>query len=60
MQEMSERYWKQFAAMEKMVNYYNSMSNWLSQQVAQMAGQNPQPQGGETSRERDAKRAGSR
>lgn len=42
MQEMSERYWKQFAAMEKMVNYYNSMSNWLSQQVAQMAGQNQQ------------------
>ena len=37
-----ERYWKQFAAMEKMVNYYNSMSNWLSQQVAQMMGQNQQ------------------
>lgn len=42
MQEMSERYWKQFAAMEKMVNYYNSMSSWLSQQVAQMMGQNQQ------------------
>lgn len=36
MAEMSERYWKQFAAMEQMVNYYNSQAQWLSQQVAQL------------------------
>lgn len=36
MEEMEERYWDQFTAMEKMVSYYNSQAQWLSQQVAQL------------------------
>jgi len=38
MEELSERYYKQFAAMEQAISYYNSQATWLSQQIEQMSG----------------------
>lgn len=38
MESLSERYWKQFTAMEKAMNSYNSQSSWLTSQLAQLSG----------------------
>ncbi len=36
MQAMSERYWKQFTRMEKLISAYTSQSEWLTQQIEQL------------------------
>ncbi|KFD40667.1 hypothetical protein HX99_06320 [Peptococcaceae bacterium SCADC1_2_3] len=37
-----EQLWRQFAAMEELVNMYNNQSNWLAQQVVNMQNQTGQ------------------
>ncbi len=36
--DLSDRYWKQFSAMEQMMARYNSQTAWLSQQTATISG----------------------
>lgn len=36
--DITNRYYKQLTAMEKMISYYNSQSQWMASQVSQMTG----------------------
>jgi flagellar capping protein FliD len=38
MEDLSERYYEQFTAMEQAISAYTTQATWLSQQIAQMTG----------------------